>query len=214
MVAINIIQHLGGEGEETAVDEQVQVLGLFPEALHGVGALKLEHAEPFSRFDRGERGQLAVGLVELDQRLQIHVGNAVAVGHEEAFLPFQVFPNFLQPPAGRGFLAGVHQCHFPRFGKGLVPGDLVVPEIYGQIGHMEVVVGEVFLDDFPFVAQADDEFIESVAGITLHDVPKDGPAPDFYHGLGADIGLFTDPGSQSAGKDDNFHGVILSSLGI
>ena len=51
---------------------------------------------------------------------------------------------------------------------------------------MEEVVGEELLDDVALVAQADDEVVDAVLGVELEDVPEDGAAADFDHGLGTE----------------------------
>ena len=65
---------------------------------------------------------------------------------------------------------------------------------------MEEVVGEVFLDDVALVSAADDEVVDAVLGVELEDVPEDGSAADFDHGLGAEGGFFTEACAEAAGE--------------
>jgi len=64
--------------------------------------------------------------------------------------------------------------------------DLHVPagEVEGDVARVEVVVGEVLLDEVALVAEADDELLDAVGGVDLHDVPEDRLAPISTMGLG------------------------------
>ena len=55
---------------------------------------------------------------------------------------------------------------------------------------MQEVVGKVLFDEVALVAATDDEVGDAVVRIHLHDVPQDGLATDFDHGLGAGRGFF------------------------
>jgi len=63
-------------------------------------------------------------------------------------------------------------------------GNLVVVHVEGDVGCVQEVVGEVFLDDVALVAETDDEVIDAVLGVELEDVPEDGAAADLDMGLG------------------------------
>ena len=64
---------------------------------------------------------------------------------------------------------------------------------------MQEVVCKVFFDDIALVAAANDEVIDAMMGVNLHDVPQDGLAPDLDHGLGLDVGFFAYARTQTAG---------------
>jgi hypothetical protein len=55
------------------------------------------------------------------------------------------------------------------------------------------------------VATANDELIDSVEGIQLHDVPEYWFAADLDHRLWPDPCFFAQSGAETAGKDDCFH---------
>ena len=70
---------------------------------------------------------------------------------------------------------------------------------------MEVIVGKVFFDHIAFIAQANDEFMESIGRIDFHDMPEDGAAANFNHWFRSQIGFFADAGTESTRQNDNFH---------
>ncbi|MNT90661.1 hypothetical protein D3C72_2316060 [compost metagenome] len=53
-----------------------------------------------------------------------------------------------------------------------------------------------------------------MGGIHLHDVPKNGPPTDLDHGLGTQVRLFRDAGSQAPREQYGFHArSIVQPLG-
>ena len=139
----------------------------------------------------------------------VDVAYAVAIGETERLFAFQVIFHAFEAPAGQGGLAGVHQGDAPRLGVVVVDVHAVVRHVEGDVGHVQEVVGEVFLDDVALVAQADDEFADPVGRVDLHDVPQDRLAADLDHRLGADRGFFTEACAEAAGQDHGFHGGSL-----
>ena len=137
----------------------------------------------------------------------VHIGDTVAVGQQEGLI-FQVFPHPLDPAAGHGGKAGVHHGDLPALGIVPVDDHLVsaVGEVEGDVRGVQKIVRKIFLDDMLLVARADDEFVEAVGGIELHDVPQNGHPPQLHHGLGAVLALVADPGSESPCQNDNLHG--------
>ncbi|MNC31332.1 hypothetical protein D3C75_796490 [compost metagenome] len=81
----------------------------------------------------------------------------------------------------------------------------VFRHVKGHIGHVQEIVGEVFLDHIALVAQADHEVVDPIMGVDLHNVPDDRLATDFDHRLGTKMRLFADACTQAAGEDDCFH---------
>ena len=55
----------------------------------------------------------------------------------------------------------------------------------------------------------DDEVIEAVIGILLHDVPENWHAAELHHGLGAVLRFLRDPGAESPGEQNDFHVLSL-----
>lgn len=66
---------------------------------------------------------------------------------------------------------------------------------------MEEIIGEVLFYDVLFVPCADDELVETVVAVELHDVPEDWHTAQFYHGLGFELGFFGDARAVAARKN-------------
>ena len=62
--------------------------------------------------------------------------------------------------------------------------DVAAAQVDCDVGQMQAVVDEPFLDLVALVAQTDDEFVDAMGRIALHDVPEDGHPAYFDHGLG------------------------------
>src|SRR5690625_4534674 len=60
-------------------------------------------------------------------------------------------------------------------------------------------------DDLALMSAADNEVIDTVGAVYLHDVPQDRPAADLDHGLRNDGGLFAQTGTVTSCKNDCFH---------
>src|SRR5262249_31719729 len=80
-----------------------------------------------------------------------------------------------------------------------------------DVRHVQRVVGEILLDEIALVAEADDEVVEAVGGVDLHDVPQDRPAADLDHRLRTEMRLFADARAHAAGEDHDLHGLAPSA---
>ncbi len=147
--------------------------------------------------------------MEGNQCTDVDVANPVAVGETEGLILIDVISHPLEPPAGHGAFAGIHQGDAPRLGLVLVHFHLIRGHVEGDIRHVQEVVGKVFLDQIALVAAADDELIHTMGGIELHDVPEDRLATDLDHGLGLEVGFLGDAGTEATGEDDGFHSLRL-----
>ena len=179
-------------------------LGLFGEAQHLV-ALQLENAEAAGRQHGRDGGELAVLLVEVNRRADVDVGNAVAIGQAEGFLVCNPVDHALQAPAGHRRLAGVNQGDAPVFSFVAVSDHLGIRHIEGYVRHVQRVVREELLDHVALVAEADDEIIDAMSTVHLHDMPQNRPSADFNQRLGAADSLFAEARAEAAGEDDGFH---------
>ena len=91
VVARDPVQHRRLQDEEAAVHPAAVALRLLLEGpdgrrgelLDGLAVVDLHRAEASQRLDRGDRRQPAVRPVEGEQRPDVHVGDAVAVGQHE-----------------------------------------------------------------------------------------------------------------------------------
>jgi hypothetical protein len=89
-----------------------------------------------------------------------------------------------------GVQSGVNQVHGPR--------QLIVPmhdgfpcrEVDGEIIIDGIKVQKILFNDFCFIPQRNDEFIDALRSIDIHDVPQNWLAADFYHRLGTEDRFF------------------------
>ena len=75
-----------------------------------------------------------------------------------------------------------------------------IGEIVCNVRGVQKVVRKVLLDDVLFIARADDELVETVVAVQLHDVPQNRHPAQLHHGLGLELRLFTDPCAVTAGE--------------
>ena len=203
-VIVEVFGDLGRQDEIAAIDDAAIVGGLFGKLVDLTGA-DIEAAEARGGRDGGDGGHLAMGLVEGDEARDIDIADAVAIGHAERLFILQLRHHPAQTAPGHAVLPGVDQGHAPRLC--LVVDDLgrALAQIEGHVGAMEVVVGEVFLDDIALVAAADDKVVDAMGRIDLHDVPQDRAAADFHHRLRDADRFLGQPGSKTAGQNDALH---------
>jgi len=70
---------------------------------------------------------------------------------------------------------------------------------------VQEVVGEVLLYDVALVAAADDEVIDAVVGVHLHDVPEYRTATDLDHRLRLEVRFLRDAGAKATRQDNCLH---------
>src|ERR1043165_9467883 len=205
LVAVDIGDRARLENEEPAVDPRPVPGGLFVELLDsGPARGDGDRAEPAGRLDRGHRRPAAFAAMEGDQLGDVDVADAVAVGEAEgAVLEEPAHPP--QPPAGHRALPGVHQGDPPGLDLGGTDVHLVPAEVEGDIRAAQPVIGEVFLDQHPLVAAADDEIRDAVRIEDLHHVPQDGVLADLHHRLRPHLGFLGQAGAQAPRPEDRFH---------
>jgi hypothetical protein len=142
--------------------------------------------------------------MKTQQRREIHVRDAVAVGQHEGPVREQRL-QALQTAPGVGGRPRVDQVDLPVLAFAAVGGDLPGGEADGHAPAEVVVVEEVLLDDLALVAQRDQELAEAVVRVVLHDVPEKGPSPDLHHRLGPNLGLLGQASAEAAGEYDDLH---------
>src|SRR5579871_1286361 len=176
---------------------------------------KLQHAATIAGIDNAKarsghhsrnRGDLAVAPMEGQQRLQIHVADAIAIGQQECAI-IDIFLNTLDPAAGHGRLACIHQGD----AKVLLRMIVVVfnmgaaPEADGKVAVHRLVVQEVVLNHIAAIAKAKNELLETGMGVDLHDVPENRTPSYLNHRLWPELGLFPQAGAKPAAEDNNLH---------
>jgi len=142
--------------------------------------------------------------VKSDQRADVHVGEAVAIGHHKAIVAEPgLEPQ--QPATGHRGQAGVHQMHRPIMAQAVVHSDLAGIELDGDAAVERIIVQKVLFDHLAFVAEGDDELFKAVSGIPAHDMYEDGFTAYLDHRLRAHGRFFGQAGAHATGKDDYFH---------
>jgi hypothetical protein len=87
-----------------------------------------------------------------------------------------------------------------------------MPHVEGYVGGMQEVIGKIFLNDVTFIATANNKVVDSVMGINLKYMPKNGFVSDFNHGFRPDATFFAYSSSKSPCKDYCFHIKLINSL--
>ncbi|MNN37745.1 hypothetical protein D3C81_1517080 [compost metagenome] len=111
---------------------------------------------------RGDGGELAIRAVEVDQRADIDIADTVAIGEAERFFIIQILAHTLQAAPRHGFVTGIDQGNLPGLGIACVYFHLIVLHIESDIGGMQKIIGEIFLDHIALVAAANHEIIDAV----------------------------------------------------
>src|SRR5579872_6843179 len=82
VVAVEVIEHLRLEYEEAAVDPAFLRLRLLLE-IHHLVPVERHGSEARRRTNGGHRRKPSMAAVEIEQLLNVHVGNTIAVGQHE-----------------------------------------------------------------------------------------------------------------------------------
>ena len=84
LVAVHQINHRWVEHEKDAVDPAAVALGLFFKR-ENPAPLKRQRAETPRRLNGREGGAAALPVMEIDQGMEIHIGNAIVIGKNRRF---------------------------------------------------------------------------------------------------------------------------------
>lgn len=142
-----------------------------------------------------------MGFMESDPGGNIDIGHAVTLSETEAvFIPDVIADPFL-PTSGERLFTGIRQHDFPVFGIALMHLHSIMFHVEGYIGHMQKMVGEIFLDDATLLSTADDEIIYTMRGIHFHDVPKDRLSAYLDHQLRFEVGFLGNSAPKAASKN-------------
>lgn len=135
----------------------------------------------------------------------IHIGDTVTVSEAKSFFILHMIGHPLQASAGERLVARIHERDAPRLRLALMNFHPVVLHVEGDIGHVQEIVGEIFLDDIALVATADHEIIHAVGGIKFHDVPQHWLTANFDHGFGLEVRFFANTGAQTTCENYGLH---------
>ena len=143
--------------------------------------------------------------MKYDQSRDVDVADAIPIRKAEILFS-EIVLHAAQATSCVGGFASIYQRHAPWLGACLMNFHLVVRHVEGDIRHVQEVIGEVLLDHVAAIAQADDEILDAVRKIDLHDVPKNRLAADLHHRLWPRNGFFSEAGAHAPGEYHGFHG--------
>src|SRR5665213_2617043 len=213
VVAVDVVEDAGREHEVAAVDPGAVPVRLLVER-DDLLFLQSHRAEASGRLHRRHRRQGAGGTMVLDHRAHVDVGETVAVGEAERFVA-DVVAHPQQPAAGHRVVAGVDQGHRPRFDGTVVDAHRALAHVEGDVRRVERVIGEELLDDVALVSAADDEVVDAVGRIRLHDMPEHRPAAELHHRLRASRRLLAESRAEAARQDHRLHpSRVSASAGV
>ena len=101
----------------------------------------------------------------------------------ECLLISHIRDHAFQAPASHRVHSGINE-RYPTARNGCGAFRCGFFQIDRDVGRVEEIVGEVLLNQITLLTSTDDKIIDSVMGINLQNVPQNGLATDFYHGLG------------------------------
>ena len=188
LIVGDVVDHIWGQHKETTVNHAAIALGFFSKAVDLVSC-HVEGTKATRWNSRSQSGLNVLCLVERNELGDVYVTHAIPVGEAKNVLVLEVGRHTLQPSTGHGVVTGIDQGDLPWLRIALVNFHHILLHIEGYIGCVEEVVGEVLLDYVTLVATANNEVVDAVGGVGLHNVPEDGLAADLDHRLGLEVGL-------------------------
>lgn len=210
-VAGDVVEDLRLQDEVTTVDPALGHLRFLVESFDE-RAVQAELPEPSTWVNCCDGGQPLAASVELDECRQIDVGNTVTVGHHERRVT-EVVAHLEQATSSLTVQPRIDDGHLP----GLCLGSMMLDRARGEVDRDVVdtldCLCEVSLDDLALVPGADDELVEAVMAVVLHDVPEDRSVTDLDHRFGPYVGFLAEATADTTRQDDDFHGRIVAPVG-
>src|SRR5262249_18714217 len=111
-------------------------------------------------------------------------------GEAKNIVVFEVSPHTFEPAAGQSVFAGFYKRHTPRICEALMDRNLAVLHVDRHIGYVQFIVKEIILDEIAFVSYTNNEIVDTVKRIDLHDVPENWTIADLDHRFWSDLGFF------------------------
>ena len=122
-------------------------------------------------------------LVELYDLADIDITDTIAIRHAECLISNISLNPLDSAPRKRSF-PRIDDGHAPRLRVLLVHHDMMPPcKVKRNIARIKEVIVEPFLDDFLLISSTDDEVIDAIGGIFLHDMPENRHTANLYHRL-------------------------------
>jgi len=110
----------------------------------------------------------------------------------------------LQTPANLSVFNRVNQSDLPRLDVLVMHMHLISILVERYVGLVQEVICKVFLDEVSLVTKANDKIVNFVARINLQNMPKHRFPAHFDHWFWSHAIFFTQPGTQTTGKDHRF----------
>lgn len=170
VIAFDIIQGLVFEHKVTTIDPTFAILAFFVK----VGDLipgEADTAETSRRADSRDRSQPAVTIVEFYQSRDIEIRDSVAVSQHERLVFVQPLLQALDATPGLSVKAGVDEMDFPVGVFAVMKDGFTGGQIDRNIVVERKEVEKVVFDNFLLVSKRDNEFIETMSAVGVHDVP-------------------------------------------
>src|SRR5579859_6642480 len=201
----HVIENFLFEDEEAAIDAHAAVVYGMDRGDQVVGAV-LHGDEMVAEVGaHAEKARDLVLFAEMVQLLgQRQVRGAVAVIGEEFFFALVVLFVGFEALADVGVNAGVGERDAPVVNVAVEELHVFAAGDDKIVGGALVVVQEVVLDRFGFVAEAKNKVFVPVVSVILHHMPENRPVADVHHGL-RNIFLVANAQPHSAAKKNDFH---------
>lgn len=152
IIALDVIEHLGLQHKEPAVNLRRAVVGLFADVADRVIAgRQCKRTEASEWLHSGERSMAPLRMMVSDERANVNVAHAIVVRQAERFLA-NVLTYSLETSRRHGIEPGIHQCNAPWLHPIVVDGGGAISKVVRKIGLYGGVLGKVALNHVAFVS--------------------------------------------------------------
>src|SRR5215510_7215276 len=166
VIAVDVVEDTAVEEEIPTIDPTLASLRLFVEG-GNAAIVKGNATKTRWRAYGRDRRQLAVGVMERHQSREIDISNTIAIGEHEGLVVREPSLHTFQTSPCLGVQSRVNQVHGPW--------ELIVPmhdsfprsEVNGEIIIDGIKVQKILFNDFCFISQRNDEFIDALRGIDV-----------------------------------------------
>ena len=127
-----VVENLRLENHESAVDDGTVLPLLLAEGPDLIVFIDVENALLLCEGNGRDGRDLSMRMMEVHERIEVHVGNAIAIGKHERLIA-DIILYALDASAGHGVEAGVDDGHAPRLVHVVMDLHLVVAEVEGHV---------------------------------------------------------------------------------
>lgn len=183
-----VVEYLRPQYKEPPIDPSAIAHKFFTETRYALIFVEAEEAKPARRLDSRHRGDFPMGLMVCDQLFKINIGEPIAIGEHKLFVTYILLSPF-QSTRRSGLYTCIHKRYPEFFRVGAVHLKTVRQQIDGNIGIVNVIIKEVFLDHVTLIADTDDKIVETLGFVYFHEMPQERLFTNFDHGFGFKIRL-------------------------